>query len=874
MRGAIGAGFCSLLMATAAGANEATNRNLRDLTSELANAPLDLELRLNVAQALLAADQPLQAASVLESAPVSLEVVLLRAKALLWGKSPERAERVLKAAPEEIQRSLDVRILLAEVLDALGKLASAKSTIDAVVLEFGTHAEAKVIQARLRKRLLASPNVPTLDRIAAAAEWRSVSSGPEDQGAAEALLTEALPRLPREERAAGVKAVESRWPQDSKRERLLLTVESRWEDFPAAFERARAIVSRDPTSEDVRAALGDLACGAAWSLLGNKNPEGARHVALSLKPTERPSCLLLALGHSSMAVADFPGAAAAFGALSKREPKNKDAWLGSAQAAMGGNDFQKAEVAIVAFERLPDADRKQANAMRVDMYVRGANKALQGHQPLDGERLSRKALALDARSIEGALLLASALQIQGRDDAAALTLTGAIEQNPKSPRLLSALARVPGERDHAALAKRAIALLKTEPAEAKFDVQLGLGDALVLDDKLDQAAVEYRNFARLQPDSQAPKLRLAQVSMRQGNFFLAHEQVEAALEQERSFGAVLSLADASHALNLEGDAFRLARTALEIEPGQPDAVRFLDRLEFSHAPAASARLMHSWDNGTNQAWEYGVNSSTDLDPDLRATADASLRSVVNQGTGESANVVGVRLGLAHQWTSRVAVSAAVGVAQFRSDLAADGIAPWGMARTDLRIGIAHRLALEYQADTFSYTAGMADDHLGLHTLAAISYGPVIPWVSYYTNLSVAELTDGNERGLVFASLYSDLVNQPVVKTGLNGQILGFSETSVRSYFSPSQLVNTEAFAEILADNVDDVLIYGALAAGGVQWIEDRSSQKTYRFNARLGVRPWRSLKIVALGQTSSSASSNIAGFDYYELGVTTQITLY
>ncbi len=799
----------------------------------------------------------------LEDAPPTLDVILLRAKIMLWSNEPRKASTILLNAPEPIRASLDARVTLGETLLKLDDLQGAKRELDGVLKQSPGHPDATALRQQVLARQLEASQGKPMEQLTYLAEKRSFEAPPATQQT-EQLIIETAEKLPEDKRQAAIVTVQKSWPKTVARERYLLELEKRWGLWGDAFNRLVLLLEEPDAPPELKAMAGDVACAAAWNALGNKEPKVALAIAKNKYPKKKPNCLLIAQAQSELILQNFAASAAVYAALRKRDPDNLDVLFGSAEAALSGNELETANGLLSILEENPSSDKDRVKNLRLNYDLRSANSALQLGEPEKAETFARHGLTQSSTSPDAYLLLAAALQNQKRNEEAHQVLLAGIAADPSIARLYAALARLPGKHDHVAAAKQAQALPTPDNPEAQLDLQLALGDALIQEDDLDQARQVYENLLRENPNNGTVGMRISSVSMRAGDPFSARKRLQAIHEQDPSFSSALALADAHHALSLDAEAYRLVNEALRLNPQQPDARRFLKRLDFAHAPAVEIRATHTWDNGTNLAWEYGVLGHYDPEPDTRLTLDVVRRTAHTQATKESAQQISGRITAEHQLGARVALIAGGGVTYATSEESSAPL-PLATARMKLRVGSRHRMAISLDSDTFSYTAGMIAEHVGLHSASLTANGPIYKGLSFYTALNAAFLTDDNSRGIVFGSIYYDFLNQPTIKAGVNGQILGFGSTTVRSYFSPGRLVNVEGFAEVLQADVEARFLYGALAAFGMQQIEALPVQNTYRFGAMLGVKPLVPLKLMIKGQTSNSAATTISGFRYFEV---------
>lgn len=794
-----------------------------------------------------------------------LETILLRAKSLLWSGASAGAEAELRSADAPLAGLPVIRVCLADALLAQSRDLEAETELNAVLQAEPEHPDAKSILKRLLSQRRNGPERTEFEHLVTTSRLLQLEDEPQLTQSLIEDLTVQLSNVASAKVDTAFELVSRHWKDAVRRERLFIEVDLRHKRERAALTRILALLEVSPNDEPLVKRAGDLACALAWTALAERKFEEARKVSGAEWPAEKPECLVVALAQSQLILGEFKQSQSTYSILLARTPDSVDILFGAAEAALSADDLSLADVHLEKLEKLDAADRKRTRGLRLNYDLRSANAAIGQGEPTKAEVFARHALTQDPKSPDAFVLLSASLRSQRREEEATKVLRSGLKRLPNSAKLHLALARMPGDHAHAPLAKRALSFPLPENQDERLDLELGLGDAYVEDGDLDAAERAYRKVLDSFPNSSAVSLRLASISMRREDPFTAHQQVQAVYERDPSFETTLTFADVHHALGLESDAHRLGSEALRMKPGQPDAKGFLERLAFAHAPTLAARATHTWDNGTNLSWEFGLRGSLDLNPDRRLSMDASRRYAWTVATGDNAVLDSFQASLRERINARMVGELGLGASRV-SSADRDGVLPNGFAKLEYRATGQHRITLSYDGSAFSYTAGMLRDHVGLHALGVSGNGPFVGPLSFYSASSAAYLTDANWRLLSFNSIYCDFIRQPTVKAGLNGQILGFTSNELRSYFSPWRLLNAEAFGEVLQDALESRLLYGALIALGYQKINDLEWQDTYRLGAMLGARPLTNLKLVIRAQTSNSSTSNVVGFQYYEVG--------
>ena len=90
------------------------------------------------------------------------------------------------------------------------------------------------------------------------------------------------------------------------------------------------------------------------------------------------------------------------------------------------------------------------------------------------------------------------------------------------------------------------------------------------------------------------------------------------------------------------------------------------------------------------------------------------------------------------------------------------------------------------------------------------------------------------------------------------------------YFSPSTFNAGEVFINLIKDEIitkPNEWFYELTAATGLQYIEDNSSQSTYRIQGKLGYKFSDRALLNVFGTRSNIASATAAGFTFTEIGL-------
>jgi hypothetical protein len=326
------------------------------------------------------------------------------------------------------------------------------------------------------------------------------------------------------------------------------------------------------------------------------------------------------------------------------------------------------------------------------------------------------------------------------------------------------------------------------------------------------------------------------------------------------------------AQELDKDSRRYVNSTLSFYPGQKDARDFLQRLDLRHAPAIYTHDFRSSDKGGNSSYNYSAGFAMDIAMPLRLFLDFKTRDARNSLDGGHARndnySVGLRWRIAAPWLVTASVSDAVlhGLS-VNSHLLVDLSSEWKFAKW-------HILELRYRQELQNFTAGLIDSNIRMDNVM-LTYNLATPFkLGLYAQLIYSSYSDNNKRTLGFASLYYNILTDPVVKAGINLNVMHFSNQLPSKYFSPDHFTSAEVFASI--ENLDlpqKKWIYQALIAPGSQKIDTAGRQGIYRFLLAAGYRPVPNFYASVYYMHSNSASTTVAGYAYSEWGIKAKWTI-
>ena len=339
-----------------------------------------------------------------------------------------------------------------------------------------------------------------------------------------------------------------------------------------------------------------------------------------------------------------------------------------------------------------------------------------------------------------------------------------------------------------------------------------------------------------------------------------------------SFKGNLGMADAHHALGLDDLAYAGAFKTLTYFPGQKDVLGFIERLNKSHAPAASLEGYLSETSDGSWRRRITAEGSLSLNPLFKIWFGSTHEVFGDLLSSDEAVTQSFKAGASYVVNQKVGFKAVVDIASSNSSTIDFNYVNYDL-QLSYRVNKNQQLVLSHMRELQNFNKALLErnimmDHFILKNIAFWKL-PKIGWYSeyYYSNFS-----DGNRRSLLFTSVYRNLLDKPLLKTGLNYSTMSFSETKADQYYSPSIFHNFEWFAGFKKDETKKFpLGISADAAIGYQ-LSDGTGQPAWRtsFEFRKVLKRW----LLRLhGQYSSISAVSNNGFSFSGIGLTIRYQL-
>ena len=341
------------------------------------------------------------------------------------------------------------------------------------------------------------------------------------------------------------------------------------------------------------------------------------------------------------------------------------------------------------------------------------------------------------------------------------------------------------------------------------------------------------------------------------------------MNDSSSFDGNLGKANALKALGLYEDAYTSAENTLQFYNNQKDATQFIKDLNTNFTPFWETKGSYTFDNGDNEAFSFQNSVEFPTSTKFKWLANYGYRTTSNSVTNNKATSNDFSLGFAYQVLPNMTFKGTSGITSAKAETD-----DYTQLLTDLSFNIKpfklQVLDIGYKREIQNFNADLLDREIVMNNYYAnynVSTNFNLGWFTqyYYTSQS-----DDNTRNLLFTSLYYNILSKPSLKAGFNYQYITFKNQVPTIYFSPDKFNAAEVFINLIKDEVitkPKEWFYELTAATGIQYIEDNSSQSTYRIQGKLGYKFSDRALLNVFGTQSNIASATAAGFTFTEIGL-------
>ncbi|MFV9551237.1 tetratricopeptide repeat protein [Algibacter sp. PT7-4] len=336
-----------------------------------------------------------------------------------------------------------------------------------------------------------------------------------------------------------------------------------------------------------------------------------------------------------------------------------------------------------------------------------------------------------------------------------------------------------------------------------------------------------------------------------------------------SFDGNLGKANAEKAIGNYDNAYKSAENTLTFYNEQKDATNFIKTLNTSFTPFWETKASYSFDNGNNKAFGVTTKIEFPTSTKFKWLANYGYRTTSNKVTNNDATSHDFSLGLAYQLLPSITFNGTAGVTSAKANTS-----DYTQLVTNFSLNIKpfklQVLDIGFKSEIQSFNAELLNREIVMNNMY-VNYSVSTNFnLGWFTQYFYTWQNDENARNLLFTSLYYNILPKPSLKAGLNYQYITFKNQVPTIYFSPEKFNAGEVFVNIIKDEAitkPKAWFYELTAATGLQYIEDDSSQSTYRIQGKLGYKFSERAILNLFGTRSNIASATAAGFTFNEIGL-------
>ncbi|PHR97418.1 MAG: hypothetical protein COA80_07665 [Leeuwenhoekiella sp.] len=605
-----------------------------------------------------------------------------------------------------------------------------------------------------------------------------------------------------------------------------------------------------------------LCYGRALGLSG----ETAKATALFTQmQNEYPGDYEIALNYaeSLLWAENFNEAQTAYEDLVKTDSTSFSAVLGYANTLSNLKEYDK------ALERVNQALSLQpgnANALVSRKYIR-----LGRANQLSSDGDYRTALALldeNLKDFEGdnlSLQVKANVQIAQKDYDSAFTTYGRLADSVAVLTGQALVAHLDGADQKALALSRKAKNFSPKDSLQSLQASERYVQALIWNQKFKTARHTLDSLDQIYGNAPRILALKASLGMYTGTFKTSIAHYKSILEQDTtSFDGNLGIANAYRAQGNLDQAYAFAQKTTEYYEGQKDALGLMQTLSGSLAPQVMPRAAYTRDNGGNRAYAAGLSVLFPVSYRFRTQINYDYRKTSNEDVDVQASNSSFNFGVQYRIHNNTWIEANLGVLNAEADV---------NSYTDVNGSILLKarplplqyLELGYSRELQNFNATLIDQKIFMNNYKLNYNMGTNVNLGWYTSLIFTPQTDGNQRKLLFTSLYYNFTKAPALKGGINYQYLSFKDQVPTLYFSPSSYQAVELFAD-LNGNIKNWQ-YTANAAGGYQFVEKDKATTLFRIEAGINHTLSDRLDAGFYAKYSNVASATAAGFEFTEVGV-------
>ncbi len=372
------------------------------------------------------------------------------------------------------------------------------------------------------------------------------------------------------------------------------------------------------------------------------------------------------------------------------------------------------------------------------------------------------------------------------------------------------------------------------------EVGLNLAEAYLWNSEAPPAISLYEEILKEDPNNFVANLGLGNALALKKQYGPALESIERAFSLDATNPSVLA-SYTSISTAMAYDLYKRGRYSqaklfidkvIAIDPNNTEAINISSLISEDAKTTIQANYLRSTDQGDNNVEDKQFFLSYQLLERHRLGVSASVRNT-SESSGASASQQGITLSDKIKLGRKLMMNLGVGITASRT---MDSVVERLRYSASMEYQPNDRLysRIGYGNEIHNYTVGLIESNILMnHYSWAVNY-MFTPKLGTYFNVVYTDQSDDNQRQLLYGSIYYSPMTKPLVRVGINYNILGFSAQK-DNYFSPDKYQFGETFVLLSNEESPHMFKYKFQIGYGVQQVGHQEYQAISRVEALFGL---------------------------------------
>ncbi len=401
--------------------------------------------------------------------------------------------------------------------------------------------------------------------------------------------------------------------------------------------------------------------------------------------------------------------------------------------------------------------------------------------------------------------------------------------------------------------------------EEYLETATGYFYALLWNNKISKAEQYLQTLQEKYPNHKALITPSTQLYLYQGKFKNAEDNFDIQIENDStSFDGNLGAANLAFGLGDYTHSKHLLKTTFSFYPNQSDALSLQQKINQETAVQLTTGVEWLKDNGDNNQLAYFISTKIPVGNKWSILGSYKNYNANNTFFEDEGKIHYANIGLSYiqkRWNITLMGGPTFGEYEktskhnsFTFDFKAKYI---GEKRNEFTF-IAHQ-------KIYDYTASLISKDINFTNVGIEYNGNIKNTIGVFGQYFHTFYSDNNSRESLLASFYYNIKSAPVIKTGINTQLITFKDQIPADYYSPKTLTILEGFFEfnslVLQDKKWGIRLE---LVPGLLMEKDNSPKFNYRATSEFIVRPTKNFHIKAKAMTGRNITVDNNGYTMWQ----------